>query len=136
MFYPRVVGTWLTQPKVAAGQHDSGLCGITGSGARPPGAVASGGLEPANQVPRGTANGSGAGHRVERRQMQPCDGPCRRIGLSSNLDQLILAGEIARRDGQRVLCGGGNARFALFRCGRRRGARVTGGNQRSADRAR
>ena len=95
---------------MVAGEYHAGVFRIAGTGIGSSGTVPLQRLEPADEVPHCTSHRLGPGCRIQWAQVQPAHAGLTSNGLSSNLDELVIAGQSARSTGERV----------LSRCGHRR----------------
>jgi hypothetical protein len=107
------------QREMITAEHYTWLIGIAGARAWVPGRVSLHCFQPADQIPGGAADGSGARKRVRLCQVQPAHAGNAGRRLGSDLNEVVLAAE---RDGsadERVLRGLRNGGAAAFRCRRR-----------------
>ena len=120
------VGTaCFTEPKMIARQHGAGMSRVFGACVGAPGGIAVFGLQPANQIPHRAAHGMGAGHGIERDQVQPSDAGLPRRRLRLYLNQFVVTRQTKGSGRDRMLGRYGNRRSTPLRGGSGRTTRVT-----------
>ena len=82
----------LTEAQVITGHHRPGMLRIPRARTGAPGAVTLSGIQPAYQVAGRSPHGALAGERIGRSQMKMPGRDGARVGLSSDLDQLVVTG--------------------------------------------